>query len=168
MTDANQAIKLAFDSALNAFRFVDGNWPDGTVALPGAKFTLEVGTGVSRPGAGIFAFSTVGVERMRFDGNIITFPAASQIHGPAEIRVSSSGTFKIGGSQAMKDAVAASGRLLELGTQFNGCSIKADASAPTDTDLVNGSMNFWIDEVADEVEIRVKKSDGTLFSKTIA
>ncbi len=40
--------------------------------------------------------------------------------------------------------------------------MSAPNTAPTDTDLKNGSISFYLDETAHDLVFRVKYSDGTL------
>lgn len=41
-------------------------------------------------------------------------------------------------------------------------------SAPADTDMVAGQVLYWLDEVADAVKVKAKKSDGTILTGTVA
>ncbi len=83
MADANQAIKLAFDPGLNAFRFVEGG----------------LGIRVAETPVSVF--------------------------------------------------------------------IKAPTALPADGTLQNGEITFAIDEAGNNVEIKVKESGGTVFTKVI-
>lgn len=66
---------LNFQGTAQIFNAGTGNWTQsstgqiraavGTVALPGSVFTDETTTGVYRPGAGIYAISVLGVEKLR-------------------------------------------------------------------------------------------------------
>ena len=46
--------------------------------------------------------------------------------------------------------------------------LHAPNTAPTDADLKNSSISFWLDETNDALTFRVKYSDGTLKTGTVA
>jgi hypothetical protein len=50
----------------------------------------------------------------------------------------------------------------------NRIIVGAAAAAPTDADLMNGSISFWLDEVGNNLKVRAKYSGGTLKTATIA
>lgn len=57
--------------------------------------------------------------------------------------------------------------VVRLSEQGKKVAIGAGASAPADGDLNDAEVVFWIDETNDELEVKVKKSDGTVLSGTL-
>ena len=75
----------------------------GTAALPAIYFGTDNDTGFFRPSANVIGFATSGVERARFTGTDLQFPAAIgsklQLYGSStsfEIGVESGGIFVVG------------------------------------------------------------------------
>lgn len=61
---------IAAGAVTDERRFTGGvSAADGTAALPGLFFVLDLDTGLSRPAANTLAFSTGGVERLRIEAN---------------------------------------------------------------------------------------------------
>lgn len=55
-----------------------------------------------------------------------------------------------------------------LHTDNKAVALGAPPSAPTDGNLINGQVSFYLDEVGNNLKIRVKYSNGTLKTATIA
>lgn len=60
-------------------------------------------------------------------------------------------------------AVLASGRFKATGRTFLG----APNTAPTDGDLNNGSISFYLDQAANQLKVRVRYSGGALRTGTV-
>ena len=73
------------------------------------------------------------------------------------------------GSDKLYIASGATDALTLIHGEFNTklLFIKGAAAAPADAKLHNSDINFWIDEVNDQLEIKLKKSDGTVLTGNV-
>src|SRR5207245_11673956 len=55
-----------------------------------------------------------------------------------------------------------------LHTSGAAVALGAPSSAPTDANLNNSNISFWLDETGNNLKVRVKYSSGTLKTATIA
>lgn len=128
--------------------------------------------GEATAGAGVFgeANSGYGVHGQVWNGSGVRGHAKSPVgttYGVSGLSQSSSGFGVFGfnptGSGPSGMAVYAAGRLKVTGRSY----LSAPGSAPSDADLDNGSVSFFLNEATNKLKVRVRYSNGTLRTATI-
>lgn len=141
------------------------------IAASGTTYGVR-GLVASSAGAGVFgeANSGYGVHGQVWNGSGVRGHAKSPVgttYGVSGLSQSSSGFGVFGfnptGSGPSGMAVFAAGRLKVTGRSY----LAAPGSAPSDADLDNGSVSFFLNEATDKLKVRVRYSNGTFRTATI-